>query len=90
MLGNFACKFGNIDDVHRQIPPAGIATRQHQQTIDQQSQPVDFFEHAADDFTVRIFVAPAAQADLTHAANGRKRRPQLVRCVGGEAAHLLE
>ncbi len=60
LFGNFLREFRNVNGVDRKTLLAGIRARKHQETIDQKRKPIDFFEHTADDFAVRGFVAPGA------------------------------
>ena len=67
-----------LDRLPRESHRPCVSVRESQQRIDQRGETIDFFEHAADDFTICRFIAPAAQSNFADTANGSERCPQLV------------
>ena len=90
MGGHVVGEGAELDRTVGQRELAAVGARQEQQPVDEARQPVGLLEHALDDLLVGAGVAVLAQADFAHAADGRQRRPQLVRHVGRELPHLLE
>ena len=64
--------------------------RESEQRVDQCREAIDFFEHAAHRFFVLRRTARFSESLFADAANHRERRAELVRCVRGESAQLVE
>ena len=90
MRGHLVGQRPEVDGSERQREIAAVGARHQQQPVDEPRQPVGLLEHALDDLLVGAGIARLAQPDLSDAADGGQRRPQLVRHVGGELPHLLE
>ncbi len=73
-----------------QLDAARIGARDREQALDEQREPVDFFQHASDRVPVIFPATVFLKRDFADAANRGERRAQLVRCIGGKAAELLE
>src|SRR5207245_7814857 len=69
---------------------ACIRPRNRQKTIDQASQMVDLFQHAANALSVFLPSPVLSEPNFTDASNGRQRCAQFVGYVRSEAAHLIE
>ena len=67
---------------------AGIGPGQEQEAVDQSRQAIGLLEHAADGLPVALGVPLVLKRHLSHRADGRERRAQLVRGVRGEAPEL--
>src|SRR5262249_4365779 len=90
LLGHFSRELPNVHDVDGQSCLVRVCPRKHEETVNQQCEPVDFFEHAADDFPVSRLITMASQSGLAHAANRSEWSAQLMRCVCSESAHLIK
>src|SRR6185437_16339457 len=66
---------------------AGIGTREEKEIVDDAGESASGVAHDGDRGAVRLFRAMRLrQRDVGFGANDRRRRAQLVRCVGHEAA----
>ena len=90
LFRNLLSKDMQVHDITGKLCFACIGAGKHQKPVHQKCQPIDFLEHAPDDFAIGRLIAPAAQSDFANASDGRQWSSQFMRSVRGKVTHPFE